>query len=209
MRTVATSSAPAGQREAFEQLVVATSAQVFALALRLVGNEHDARDVVQETYLRAYRSIGDFRGEASLSTWLYRICANCAANHLRRRSRRRTEPLADLPELADVRAALDLDAVESAGDDRARLSKALRDLAPALRAVVVLHDLYGLDHEAIADELGISRAASKVRLHRGRRKLRELLFPHRNQDEHVDGVVSIEFRAPRHKGSGVDHRAIG
>src|SRR5579875_486115 len=159
-----------GSEERFERLVLDTTRAVYALALRLVGNEHDARDVVQETYLRAYRAIGQFRGDAAEATWLYRICANCAANHLRRRSRRRAEPLADLPELPDGRAALALDAVESQGDDRARLSEALGELAPALRAVVVLHDLYGLDHEAIADELGISRAASKVRLHRGRRK---------------------------------------
>lgn len=170
--------AAAGDRAAFEELVRATSPMIFALALRLVGDEQDARDVLQETYLRAFRSIDRFRGEASISTWLYRICANCASTHLRRHRRgaRLTGFAHDEVGLPDLGAERDLAAVESTKDDRDRLVAALAELPRSLRAVVVLHDIYDLPHDAIAEELGISRAASKVRLHRARRRLRELLF---------------------------------
>lgn len=166
-----------GDVGAFEQLVTETSAQVHALVLRLVRDEDDAGDVVQETYLRAFRSISGFRSQAAVTTWLYRIAANCSASHLRRRSRRAHDVLAaDLP-LADVRAERDQEAAASGVDDRARLVAALDALPDPLRSVVVLHDVYDLAHDAVAAELGISRAASKVRLHRARRRLRDALFP--------------------------------
>ena len=165
-----------GDVAAFEALVVATSPKVHALVLRLVRDEHDAGDVVQETYLRAFRAIGDFRSEAAVTTWLYRIAANCSSTHLRRRRRRAHDELAtDLP-LADPRAERDQEAAASTGEDRARLLAALDGLPVPMRTVVVLHDVYELSHEAIAGELGISRAASKVRLHRARRRLRDALF---------------------------------
>lgn len=164
-----------GDVAAFGQLVVATSPQIHALVLRLVGDEHDAGDVVQETYLRAFRAIGGFRSQAAVTTWLYRIAANCSSTHLRRR--RAHDVLApDLP-LADVRAEREQEAAASGADDRARLLEALDALPTPMRSVVVLHDVYDLPHEAIASELGISRAASKVRLHRARRRLRDALFP--------------------------------
>jgi len=163
-----------GDVGAFEQLVIATSPQVHALVLRLVRNEHDAGDVVQETYLRAFRSIGMFRSEASVTTWLYRIAANCSSSHLRRR--RAHDVLAwDLP-VADLRAERAEEAAASGADDRDRLIAALDGLSDPLRSVVVLHDVYDLPHETIAAELGISKAASKVRLHRARRRLRDTLF---------------------------------
>ena len=77
--------AKSGDREAFDRLVRITHSDSYALALRLTGSTEDARDVVQEAYLRAYRSIGRFRGDALFSTWLYRIVANCAATHIGRR----------------------------------------------------------------------------------------------------------------------------
>ena len=81
------SRARAGDRDAFEELVRATYCEVFGLALRMTGDEHDASDVAQEAYLRAYRSIGRFRGDASFSTWMYRITANCASSLLARPDR--------------------------------------------------------------------------------------------------------------------------
>ena len=164
-----------GDVAAFEELVVATSPQIHALVLRLVRDEHDAGDVVQETYLRAFRSIGGFRSEAAVTTWLYRIAANCSSSHLSRRRSHDVLP-ADLP-VADLGAERDQEAAASMADDRARLIAALDALPDPLRSVVVLHDVYDLPHESIAAELGISRGASKVRLHRARRRLRDVLFP--------------------------------
>jgi len=175
--------AAAGEREAFDELVRLTHRDAFGLAVRLTGNEEDARDVVQDAYLRAYRSIGRFRGEARFSTWLYRIVANCASTHNTRRSRHRHEPLAD----DVVEAAPEADPVQAAetADLRSELDAAIRALPHRLRSVIVLRDVYDLPHEAIADELGISVSAAKVRLHRARRRLREQVFPLPGESVHA------------------------
>jgi RNA polymerase sigma-70 factor (ECF subfamily) len=172
-----------GSREAFDELVRVTSKDTYTLAYRLVGNEEDARDVVQETYLRAYKGIGRFRGDAQFTTWLYRITANCANTHLAKRRRHRHEELTDSTPVIDRDAERDPQASVLASSLRDRLTVALDDLPPKLRAVVVLRDVYDLPHEAIANELGISETAAKVRLHRARRKLREAVFPARGDDE--------------------------
>src|SRR5256885_16107161 len=88
-------AAKAGDRRAFDALVKATYADAYTLAYRLTGNEEDARDVVQDAYLRAYKGVKRFRGDAQFSTWLYRIVANCASTHLAKRSRTRAKELAD------------------------------------------------------------------------------------------------------------------
>ena len=172
-----------GSREAFDELVRVTSRDTYTLAFRLVGNEEDARDVVQEAYLRAYKGIGRFRGDAQFSTWLYRITANCANTHLSKRRRHRHDELLDDSPLAATNADRDPQASLLATSLRDRLTVALDDLPPKLRAVVVLRDVYDLPHEAIANELGISETAAKVRLHRARRKLREAVFPTTRGDE--------------------------
>jgi RNA polymerase sigma-70 factor (ECF subfamily) len=170
-------AAQAGDREAFDELVRLTYADTYTLAYRLTGDEEDARDVVQESYLRAFRGLKRFRGDAAFSTWMYRITANCAATFLGKRGKHRHEELTDDLGIDDDRPAHNPEAQLDAGADRDRLQDALRRLPPRLRAVVVLRDVYDLPHEAIADELGISESAAKVRLHRARRKLREDLYP--------------------------------
>lgn len=169
--------AVAGEREAFEGLVRLTRRDAYGLALRLTGNDEDARDVVQDAYLRAFRSIRRFRGQARFSTWLYRIVANCAATHTAKRSRHRHEPLPDAELVLDPHPEVDPHGQAEAAMLRGRLDAAIRGLPPRLRAVVVLRDVYELPHDAIADELGITVSAAKVRLHRARRRLREQVFP--------------------------------
>ena len=167
-----------GDQQAFEELVRATYADTYTLAYRLTGDEEDARDVVQESYLRAYKGLRRFRGDAQFSTWLYRITANCASTQLTRRAKHRHDELSDDSPVADANPTVDPQARSDATATRDRLTAVLRDLPPKLRAVVVLRDVYDLPHEAIAAELGISESAAKVRLHRARRKLRETLYPH-------------------------------
>ena len=170
-------AAQTGNRDAFQALVTASYRDVFTLALRLCRSEDDALDVTQEAYLRAYRSLDTFRGDAKFSTWMYRITANCASTYLKKRSRHRHEELEAHREPIDAEPSRDpVGRVESA-ELRARLDEALRTLAPKLRAVVVLRDIYDLPHEDIASELGISVSASKVRLHRARHQLRDQLLP--------------------------------
>ena len=165
-----------GDHEAFEQLVRLTYHDTYTLAFRLTGNEEDARDVVQETYLRTYRSIGRFRGDAQFSTWLYRITANCAASASARSARHRHAELAPDAPVLDPRADHDPAQHVDATTLRVRLEAAIAELPPRLRQVIVLRDVYELPHDQIAAELGISESAAKVRLHRARRMLRERLF---------------------------------
>lgn len=169
-------AAQAGDRGAFDELVRRTFVDTFTLARRLTGNEEDARDVVQESYLRAWRGIGKFRGEAAFSTWLYRITANTAATHVRKRRRQRAEPIEPWLEPVEERFESQPAAMAESADALERISSALDQLPAKLRSVVVLKDVYGMSHEAIADELGITVAAAKVRLHRARRKLRDVLY---------------------------------
>ncbi|MDA8070898.1 MAG: RNA polymerase sigma factor [Actinomycetota bacterium] len=178
--------ARAGDHRALGPLVQATYDDAYGVALRMLGDEHDAGDAVQEAYLRALRGIRRFRGEAAFTTWLHRITANCAADVLARRSRTAHRDLDSLATdrdalagmaLADTCVAHDPEARTCQRADREELVVALGALPDGLRTVVVLRDVYDLSHEAIAAELGISVSAAKVRLHRGRRRLRELLFP--------------------------------
>jgi RNA polymerase sigma-70 factor, ECF subfamily len=184
-------AAKRGDAEAFEGLVRATYGDVYALAYRLVGNGHDAADVLQEAYLRAYRSLRKFRGDASFRTWMYRITANCSATLMSRRRDARDVELDEEMPIADCRTGRDPQAAASSGDDRARLVCALARLPESLRLVVVLRDVYDLSHEAIAVELGISQTAAKVRLHRARRKLRDQLL----DDPAVDRPTGVRARA--------------
>ncbi len=164
-----------GDAAAFDELVRRTYVDTYTLAVRLIGDEEDARDVVQEAYLRAFRGLQRFRGDARFTTWMYRITANCASTLLGRRRRSRHEELTDDLPAADEHPGVDPEARADQAALRDRLQDALRGLPPKLRAVVVLRDIYDLPHEAIADELGISESAAKVRLHRARRKLRDQL----------------------------------
>jgi len=173
-----------GDRRAFEELVRLTYVDTFTLACRLTGNQEDAGDVVQETYLRAWRGIGGFRGDARFSTWLYRITANAAATNLHRRHRHRAEPLDELNEPAEPHPAARPEAAAESAELLDRLAGAVADLSPKLRVLVVLKDVYGLSHEEIAEELGISVAAAKVRLHRARRRLRDVLYE-RGEEAHA------------------------
>ncbi|MCU1371570.1 MAG: polymerase, sigma-24 subunit, RpoE [Ilumatobacteraceae bacterium] len=170
-------AAQAGDAASFEELVRRTSADTFTLARRLVSDDEDARDVVQDAYLRAFRSIGKFRGDAQFTTWLYRITANCASTHLGRRRRHRHDELDEEVDVVDPKPEHDPQVAADGALLRSQLEAAIADLPPRLRAVVVLRDIYDLSHAEIADELGISESAAKVRLHRARRRLRTQIFP--------------------------------
>ncbi len=170
-------AAKAGDAASFEELVRRTSADTFTLARRLVSDDEDARDVVQDAYLRAYRSIGKFRGDAQFTTWLYRITANCASTHLGRRRRHRHDELDEEVDVPDTKPEHDPQVAADGALLRQQLEVAIADLPARLRAVVVLRDIYDLSHAEIAEELGISESAAKVRLHRARRRLRAQVFP--------------------------------
>jgi RNA polymerase sigma-70 factor (ECF subfamily) len=166
-----------GDPDAPTELVRVTWTGTYTLAYRLTGNEQDALDVTQETYLRALRGLPRFRCEARFSTWLYRVTANCASDHVAGRRRSRHDQLdsdgIDEARLTDRRSEHDPEACAYAQDERAMVAEALLRLPWKLRQVVVLRDIYDLSHKSIAAELGTSEAAAKVRLQRARKRLRE------------------------------------
>lgn len=164
-----------GSSEAFEKLVDAHQHEVFGLALRLVVDRELAADVSQEAFIRAWRALPNFRGDAAFSTWLHRITVNVAWTLKKRKARHAALPLDESPEPMDVRQGSDpVHAVENT-ELRAKLASALNDLTPAQRSVVVLKDVYGWTHNEVADSLGITVTAAKVRLHRAHLKLRDQL----------------------------------
>jgi RNA polymerase sigma-70 factor, ECF subfamily len=183
------SAAQSGCPDAFNDLVNATYSDTYALALRLVGNAEDARDVVQDTYLRAFRAISRFRGDSAIKTWLFRITSNCAHNVIRRR--RPTETMTQSNEPADLDPSHNPETAAEGNELRARFMAALAALPAKLREVVELRELADLSHDAIATRLGITESAAKVRLHRARLKLKEQLF---GADTPPENVVSLRPR---------------
>ncbi len=160
-----------GDRGAFAALVRAHQDEVYTLARRLVGDPHLAADVAQEAMIRAWRALPRFRGEAKLSTWLYRITVNTSWTHKKRAQRLSTS---SLEAHFDLAAPEDGNHPEVAGEVvelRGRLRHALDRLPDAQREVVVLKDIYGWSHAEIADSMGITVTAAKVRLHRARSRL--------------------------------------
>ncbi|RMH41118.1 MAG: sigma-70 family RNA polymerase sigma factor [Deltaproteobacteria bacterium] len=160
-----------GDRGAFEELVRRYQRPLFYLALRYVKNEADAADVVQRAFVRAFRGLRRFRGEASVRTWLYRIAINLSLNHVR--DRRREQP-------ADIdAAALRTEAVGSARLERRerarRLRAAIAQLPPKQRAVVELRIYDELPFRDIAAVVGGTENAAKVNFHYGMRRLRALV----------------------------------
>ncbi len=148
--------------------------RVYGLALRIVGPS-DAEEVAQEAFIRIFRGLPKFRGDAALSTWIYRLAVNAALSHRTRRAGAR------LPTVDDPQADRTIEAQPAAepvqGDAvlRARLERALVRLPTGYRTVIVLHDVEGLEHEEIASILSCHVGTSKSQLHKARARLREIL----------------------------------
>lgn len=167
------SSARSGDQEAFDQIVHLHTPRVYRLAYRMLGSAGDAEDCVQETWLSVWRHLHSFRGEARLSTYLYRVTTNAALMQLRRK-RGREEPLEAVGDIADRTIDRpDERAVRS--DARRAVRLALAQINPEQRAPLVLREFEGLSYEEVADVLGLSVSAVKSRLHRARLTLARLL----------------------------------
>jgi RNA polymerase sigma-70 factor (ECF subfamily) len=176
----------AGEAAAFDRLVNERSAEIYALLYRLTDDPEEARDLTQETFLQAFRSIAHFRGDADLRTWLYRIAVNQARNRWRwwrRRRRSVTVSLDATDEAHELSLATRL-VDEQADDPEAHtlahereeiLLAAVRTLARPYREAVLLRDVEGMSYEEVAAALDISVGTVKSRLSRGRNELRRKL----------------------------------
>jgi RNA polymerase sigma-70 factor (ECF subfamily) len=161
----------AGDRSAERALYDAHVDRVFRLAYRLAGDSDLAQDFTQETFIRAFDRLGQYRGDASLSTWLHTIATSVSLNGMRSvtRMRSRSAPVEELSELPTRGAAV------APHDLRDRLHAAIDALSAKLRPVFVMHDVEGYTHEEIGMTLGIPAGTSKARLFDARAKLRAAL----------------------------------
>jgi RNA polymerase sigma-70 factor (ECF subfamily) len=189
--TATTSTVAEGERyqpPSWESIVTDHSARVYRLAYRLTGNQHDAEDLTQETFVRVFRSLSSYT-PGTFEGWLHRITTNLFLDQVRRRRRIRMEPLGDdaehvpgvagpgTPERGFEHANLDQD-----------VQRALDELSPEFRAAVVLCDIEGLSYEEIAVTLGIKLGTVRSRIHRARAQLR----------------TALAHRAPAHADGGTD-----
>jgi RNA polymerase sigma-70 factor (ECF subfamily) len=161
--------ARAGDARAFEELVRRHLRSAHAAALGVLGHEADAEDVCQDAFLTALEKLDECRDPERFAAWLMRIVRNQALNFRERRSLRQGEPLEDAAPVSDSS-----DPAERS-ELRGRLLAALESLPTSQREVVLLHDLEGWRHREIADLLGTSEGAVRVRLHEARRRLRAVL----------------------------------
>jgi RNA polymerase sigma-70 factor (ECF subfamily) len=168
-RTLAEAVARSGDERAFRTLYRRHSPMLYPFALRVLGGSvADAEDVVQETWIRAVRQLGNFRWESSLRTWLTAITLNLSREVLRKRGRERTEEITD---------GMAIESRPTRLSERLDLERALARLPEGYRTVLVLHDIEGFTHEEISRQLSIAVGTSKSQLFDARRAMRLLLQP--------------------------------
>lgn len=165
--------AQAGDERAFEVLVRRHADGLYAVVARFLGPGPDAEEATQEAFLRAWRSIDRFRGEARFFTWLYRIGINEAKRRARRgRAGAATTSLEETPDAEVADAAAAPESVAGEVELRRALDEAIRGLKPTYRAALILRDVEGLSTAEAAASMGLGEAAFKSRLHRARRAVR-------------------------------------
>ena len=174
-----------GEAAAFEELIAERSGEIYGLLFRLTENGEEARDLTQETFLRAFQSIDRFRGDADVRTWIYRIAINQARNRFRWWRRRRRDATVSLDQkqgesgqsLSGTLAEPSENPEQQtlARERELALRSALQRLGQAYRETVILRDIEGFTYEEIAETLGINVGTVKSRLARGRQELRKKL----------------------------------
>jgi len=173
-----------GDSEAYGELVGRYQGCIYTVVSGRVTDREDALDLVQETFVRAYRALGGFRQEAGFYTWIYRIAVRLCIDHSRKRKRRQ-EPVSldqyllqdPIAEPADTSPACDPERAAINLHLRAALHTALQQLSEPYRAAVILHDVEGLSQEKIAQIMDCPIGTAKSRIQRGRYRLRDLLRP--------------------------------
>lgn len=161
-----------GDTRAFDELILKYGDKLYGLIYHMTSHREDTRDLIQETFSRAYQSLGKFRGKSAFYTWLYQIAVNLTLNFLKKRKRRGSVSLNDSETERSLEPAL-VDQTASANPERSseihelqiRLNEALGKLSEAHRMVVTLFDIQGLSHKQIAEILSVSEGTVRSRLH--------------------------------------------
>lgn len=167
--------AAAGEDTACEEIFMRYKDRIFSLCLRMAGDYHLAEDLLQDGFMRAFRNLAQFRGDSALGTWLYRVVANNVISRLRQ-SDPAWEPLEEVEIRTDpYSASMPAEAAPQVWQS-VDLEKAMAELPAGYRAVLVLHDVEGWEHEEIAALQRCSVGTSKSQLHKARLKMRELLL---------------------------------
>jgi len=178
-----------GDADSFNQLVLRWERPIYALAYRVIGREEDARDVCQETFLRAFRALGGFRGQAKFSSWLYRIALNLCRDWVRRQRRTPVVPLpedVDVIELAASREPTEpIEELVARRDLTRAVEKAMARLPEEQRTAIILKEYHGLTFQEIADLVGCPLSTVKTRLYQGLTVLRRELDQNSRRQEKV------------------------
>jgi RNA polymerase sigma-70 factor (ECF subfamily) len=168
-----------GDMDSFNQLIVRWERPIYALAYRVLGREEDARDVCQDTFLRAYRALPGFRGQAKFSSWLYRIALNLCRDWIRRQQR---APVSQMPDdfeptelLTETGPAESIEDLVARRELSAIVAEAMRSLSEEQRTAIILKEYHGLTFQEIADMQGCPLSTVKTRLYQGLSQLRRHL----------------------------------
>lgn len=172
-----------GDSAAFDELMGAHQDRVFSVCLRMLRDRDAALDATQDVFLTVFRKADRYKAQAAFSTWLYRVTVNTCYDHLRRASRKRTEPIPEGIEPEDRSASAELTAAELRPD----IELALMDLSPEFRSAVVLVDVGGMSLEQAADTLEVPVGTIKSRVFRARRLLAEQLGNFAPTPRHPNG----------------------
>lgn len=186
----------AGDTDAFEALVLEHQNKVYSLALRMVGNEEDARDMAQEAFIRAFNSLASFRGESKFSVWLYRLTSNICIDFLRGRAKRRTVSLSwededgEEGELEIPDERFSPEARLERTELRESVRRGLDSLSPEYREILLLREINGLSYDEISRALNLEEGTVKSRIFRGRKKLSEFLI----REGNIPGSIASNER---------------
>jgi RNA polymerase sigma-70 factor, ECF subfamily len=174
----AVAQARAGNEDAFRVLVERHSRHIYRLAYRMTGKPEDAEDVVQETFVRAYRQLGRFEARSNFSTWLYRIGFNCSIDYMRARPKRESaEPQETLDQLPQKNSGPSVDDLVYAGEIGHRVQHALNELSPQERAAFLMRHYQGCSIDEICGALDLKTNAAKHSIFRAVKKMRVALKP--------------------------------
>ena len=181
-----------GDMAAFEEIYRSNHRRVFNQCLHMTRNTSEAEDLTQDVFVQLYRKLKTFRGESAFTTWLHRLTMNTVLMHFRKTAVRPDQRSDRVPEQLEI-ASRGSGSESSVILNRIYLEEALQQLSPGYRAVLILHDIEGYEHNQISEILGCAVGTSKSQLHKARHKLRRLLKKRAKHKPRIRGIQNPDF----------------